>query len=673
MAWFLRLLLGLCAITLAQGAVAQAARPNHIRAELIAQSLDPRPGGAVNLAIVFTPDPGWHGYWQNPGDAGQGATFTWQMPEGVSAGAPLYPVPQRLLISGLMNHVYDREHAVIVPLRLARGIAAGAALPIRLSARWLACTDRICVPERGEFSIELRAGSGSIGAAAQSRFDGFWSKLPRALDRQARYQISGETIRIGIPYPAEAALADPWFFAATENALSYAAPQRFIRQGDLLIVEGKATAMPRSIEGVLALGNGQGLAVRATPGTVAGAPGLGLAVSAGASGALIALAGAILGGLLLNVMPCVFPIISLKALSLAKAGGDDRRARNDALAYTAGVVLSCLALGGLLLILRAAGQQVGWAFQLQSPAVLFVLLLLAVAVTLNLLGWFELPGMGAGQALAGADGAIGAFLTGALAEFVETPCSGPFMAAALGAALVLPTISALAIFAGLGLGMALPFLAIGFLPAVRRRLPRPRPWMATFRKFLAIPMALTAAALLWLLWRQGGIAVLAIATAGIVVLALVVMIARGRGRRMATAMIAAGVTVFTMQAWSAEKLSASHVARNQLGGTRFTEQALATARVKGPVFLYFTADWCLTCKVNEQTAIDRTEVLKAFEAKGVTVIVGDWTRPDAAIARFLESRGRSGIPLYLYYPAGKDAIELPQLLTPATLIDQLSA
>lgn len=591
-----------------------AAAANHIRASLVAESATPAAGQAVTLAILMEPDKGWHGYWLNPGDAGQAARFDWTLPKGVTVSEPRYPVPEQLLIAGLMNHVFNGEHALLVRVEVPAGLAAGTRLPFRVKGEWLACTDRICVPERGEMALDLVVGAGKPDARA--RFDAWRAKLPRPLGSPATFAAEGKTLRIAIPYPAAAAIGDAWFYAATQDAVAYAAPQKVARDGDRLIVETQLSgAPPPRLEGVLAIGDGKGLDVAATPGPVpAGGPDWDFATI------LVALGGAILGGLLLNIMPCVFPIISLKALSLAKAGGDERAAKRDALAYTAGVVLTCLALGGVLLGLRAAGQSIGWAFQLQNPWILGVLFVLAVAITLNLLGLFELRGFGGGETLAGKGGAAGSFWTGALAAFVATPCTGPFMAAALGAALVLPTAAALAIFAGLGLGLAIPFLLIGFVPAIRTRMPKPGAWMATFRRWLALPMALTAAALAWLLWPH------------------ITGESRDRGEMVA-------------------RLEVS-----------FSEDLLNEHRAKGqPVFLYFTADWCLTCKVNEKAAIQRSEVRDAFEKAGVVVMVGDWTDGDPAITRFLESRGRSGVPLYLWYAKGGEPRELPQVLTPGTL------
>ncbi|MGZ8328460.1 MAG: protein-disulfide reductase DsbD family protein [Allosphingosinicella sp.] len=629
---------------------------------LVPETQRPAAGSKVTLALVMSPRPGWHGYWQNPGDAGVGTRIAWQLPAGATAGPIRYPVPERLTIQGLMNYVFEGEHALLVDLQLPAGLAPGTKLPVRGKVDYLVCTDRICVPESAELATDLEVGNGRTAAAPG--FDRYRQALPRPLPETGRFERSGEMLRIAIPLPAAAALDDPYFYPITEQALVYSAPQAVSRRGDRLIVETQAgEGTPESLEGVLKLGPGQGLSVRALPGAV-GPAGVPVGATATPTGGgwravLLALAGALLGGLLLNIMPCVFPILSLKALGLARAGGDERAARREALAYAAGAVLACLALGALLLAVRVGGAAVGWAFQLQDPRVILLLLLLVTAIALNLAGLFELPSLGGRLG----SGRTGAFATGALAAFVATPCTGPFMGAALGAALILPAAGALAVFAGLGLGLALPFLLLGFVPALRRRLPRPGPWMIRFRQILAVPMALTAIGLGWILERQTGTAGLAVGLASAAALGLILWWA---GRRhgwwpLAPALLAAGAAVVFLP-------TASGPAEARTGGALqaepFSESRLAELRGEGrPVFVYFTADWCLTCKVNEAAVLDQDEVAAAFAEKGVAVLVGDWTRGDAAIGRFLEKQGRSGVPLYLWYGPGGEVEVLPQILT----------
>jgi len=645
-------------LVLLASAPAAAQLPPGGRAMDVSLVAGERSGDEVELAFVMRPKPGWHGYWRNPGDAGQPATVEWSLPPGATAGPLRYPVPRRLLISGLMNYVFERDHALVTELRLPAG--RGGPLPVKATIRYLVCTDRICVPESATVSADAARGT-SIERWKQA--------LPRPLGGEGRFELSGGTFRLAVPLPASAAAADPYFYPLTEGAIAYSEPQRVSRNGDWLIVETKAgESRPAAIEGVLAIGDGQGLSLTARPGPVpaAGAEAAEPAKSGGIT-LLAALAGALLGGLVLNVMPCVFPILSLKALSLARAGGEEREARREALAYAAGVVLVCVALGAILLAVRAGGAAVGWAFQLQDPRVTLFLLLLVGGIALNLAGLFELPSIGAG-ALPGRGGIGGAFWTGALAAFVATPCTGPFMGAALGAALVLPPAAAIAVFAGLGLGLALPFLLLGFVPALRRRLPRPGAWMVRLRRILAVPMALTALWLGWLLQRQAGSGGLFVGLAALAVVAALLFWAGRRHGWLPFAPVAAATGAALLLVPSALAPAAAS-APGLLGAEPFSEARLAALRASGrPIFVYFTADWCLTCKVNEKAVLERSDVARAFERGKVAVLVGDWTRGNAEIGRFLEKQGRSGVPLYLWYPPGKPAEVLPQILTPGRVM-----
>jgi thiol:disulfide interchange protein/DsbC/DsbD-like thiol-disulfide interchange protein len=653
--------------------------PNNVPATLVAETVTPAAGSTITVAIRFQPKPTWHGYWQNPGDAGFGGKFEWTLPKGVSAGAPAYPVPTRLIIADLMNHVFEEEHALLVPVTIPAGLAKGTRLPLKLRGDWLGCTNEICVPQGGDMAIELTVGDGSITPASRAQFDGWRAKLPRPLGSQAIFEIAGKRARFAIPFPASADVADPWLFAVNEDAISYVTTQTVSRSGDMLVIETDAAGTPfTAFEGVLAIGKDKGLLIKAVPGAVpaAGTP---IAQAAktesapvGLTAILLALGGALLGGLILNIMPCVFPIISLKALSLAKAGGDEREARREALAYAAGVILVCVGLGAVLLGLRAGGSAVGWAFQLQEPRVILVLLVLVTAIAFNLAGLFELGGLSVSGKLATASGTSGAFWTGALAAFIATPCTGPFMGAALGAALVLPTAAALAIFAGLGLGLALPFLLLGFVPAFRRMLPKPGAWMETMRHILSVPMFLTALALVWLLGRQAGInaMIIGLAAAMVAAFALWWFGRRQLGGKGGGLVVAAAIGVITalwLYALPAGEAVKTDFAK--AGAEPFSEARLAALRAEGrPVFVYFTADWCVTCKVNEKAAIDREDTQSAFKAANVVTLVGDWTNADATITRFLNARGVSGVPLYLYYPkGGGEPQTLPQVLTVGTL------
>jgi DsbC/DsbD-like thiol-disulfide interchange protein/cytochrome c biogenesis protein CcdA len=659
---FWMLLLILLALITTPAAAQLGQRENAINPQLIAEG-PARPGGEVELAILMHTKPGWHGYWINPGDAGLPIRIEWQLPKGASLSPLRFPVPDRLLVAGIVNYVYERDHAILTRLKVPAD--SKGMVPIRAKAQWLACTDKVCVPEQGEFSLNIPVGSGS--ALQRERFDEWRRALPRPLASPANFEIKGDRIEIAVPLPESVTVGEPYFFPSDDGPIDYAAPQTFRRNDDMLIAELKRRrGEPASLSGVLALGDGRGLEIKAVPGNVP--DGGGRIGDRSSDAVMFAILGAIVGGLLLNLMPCVFPILALKALHLARSGGSEREARRDALAYTAGAVVGTGLLGTALLAIRAGGSAAGWAFQLQDPRTTIVLLLLAVAITLNLLRAFELP------VLAGEHSPGGSFGTGALAAFVATPCAGPFLGAALGTALLLPIYGSIAVFAALGLGLAVPFLAIAFIPALRTRLPRPGAWMLRLQRFLAIPMAATAVGCLWLLYRQAGGIGLVAGIVALVAMALLLVWTGTRQRKgaavgwvalVAALVLTSGAALLVPQQQTAE-------ARVPMGTEMWSESAVAKYRAEGrPIFVYFTADWCLTCKANEAAAIEREAVRDAFGMAGVKVLVGDWTNGDPAITRFLESRGRAGVPLYLWYPPGEtEPEELPQILTPGMLTDR---
>ena len=655
-----RLLLLLCLLLAPAAAGAQ-----HIVPQLVAEGAAP-PGGEVELAIHMRPEPGWHGYWQNPGDAGLPMTVDWRLPPGFSAGALRYPVPTRLTVAGLMNYVFEHDYAVLVRLKVPAN--ASGTIPVRAAATWLACTDKICVPERGELSLDVPVGQVTPNRA---KFDAWRQALPQPLATPAHFAAEGNRLRVAIPLPASVAVGEPYLFPTTDDVVDYEARQQFRRSGDWVVAELTTKASLHTFEGVLALKDGRGLEFRAVQGPV---PSGGEVIGGGALGAQAifwAVLGALAGGILLNLMPCVFPILALKALHLSRAGGSQREARSDALSYAAGAVIGTGALGAVLLIIRAAGAQAGWAFQLQDPRTIMLLMLLAVAVTANLLGLFELPVLG------GRAQPAGSFGTGVLAAFVATPCAGPFLGAALGTALLLPPAGSLAVFAALGLGLALPFVAVAFVPALRTKLPKPGPWMDRLKRFLAVPMVASAIAALWLVYRLGGPKALALgALSAIALIALLIWIGRRQRRGVATGLpaIAAIVGLVAASAVAANTIPVEAQAERAGSAEKWSEVRVAALAQQGkPVFVYFTADWCLTCKVNEAAAIDRAEVRDAFKRAGVTVLEGDWTNGDPAITRFLETRGRAGVPYYLWYAPGKPPEELPQVLTPSMLTGRAQA
>lgn len=654
------------------GGVARA-QDNNLAASLHAGSAVAA-GEELTLAIHFQPvSDEWHGYWSNPGDAGLGMALEWELPDGWEAGEPLYPVPQKLRIAGLMNHVYKGAYAVLVPVSVPADFVADGPVPIAVNGQWLACTDAICVPEQGRMTALL--ASEQTAFRADQRFAMWRAAIAPPLDSKGSFELASDRLRIAIPIPAAMKLGEPHVFVETVRLVDYAAEQTFRRTGDVLVAEipRKGNGEADTLEGILALDGGNGIRFVAEAGEVPTGGELIAGQPASTPPMWTLILGALVGGLILNIMPCVFPILSLKALSLARAGESEAQARSEGVAYTVGVVLACVALGAVMLALRAAGEQVGWAFQLQEPGVVVFLMLLAAVITANFAGLFELPSFSFTRSGEPAS----AFATGLLAAFAATPCTGPFMAVALGAALLLPPLQALLLFAALGLGLALPFLLIGLVPALRRMLPRPGAWMNTFRRAMAIPMGLTALALAWLTQQLGGrgFAMFALVMTFGVILALYVvgkLQQRGKMAWPAFALIAAPFLVFGAFALpAAYSEQGSTTAESILLPRSFSQAALAEARASGqPVFVWFTADWCVTCKVNESVAIEREATKAAFEEAGVIAMVADWTRRDAEISTFLTDQGVAGVPLYLWYEPGDVAEQLPQVLTPDMLTER---
>jgi thiol:disulfide interchange protein/DsbC/DsbD-like thiol-disulfide interchange protein len=692
------------------------ARDQHIRASLVASTEEPRPGSTVTIGVRFQPEAGWHGYWTNPGDSGLAPQVAWGAPPGIKFGPLRHPAPTILRVAGINSYVHAGEHVLLSSARIPASIAPGTRLPVKATLNWLACSDSLCVPERATVEIQLTAGNGAASSDAPviRRAEG---ALPREITATGGYELNEGRLSLTFPAGISLNLRQARFFP-DENGVLDASTARFT------VADGKerltvaASGNPSSIvSGVLSdgrrayrvrfarikSGTAEGLPIEEVPAFPsppdeastaaspllpvelenAGAPidngqasatGHSSRPLSGLASISIAFLGALVGGLLLNLMPCVFPILSLKALSLARSTHSERNARREAVGYTIGALLGTGALGLAVVLLREAGVEVGWSFQLQNPLVILFLLLLTFGIALNLAGLFELPTLATDRRSTNVSmsASIG---TGALAAFIATPCSGPFMAAALGAAMLLPVAGAVLIFLGLGMGLALPFLIIAFFPAARRFLPKPGPWMATFRRVLAVPMLVTAVALLWLLGRQAGPQAMTIA----VVLSMLLGVGfwwmgrrqhGGRSRSwlpLAPATLAAALITFAVPPTT---LAASAPTHERVNGTEpFSESRLAELQRAGiPVFVDFTADWCLTCKVNERVAIDREATQAAFGRAGVVTLEGDWTKGDPAITRFLSRNGRNSIPFYLFVRPGQPPEVLPQLLTPTMLI-----
>ncbi|MES2960064.1 MAG: thioredoxin family protein [Pseudomonadota bacterium] len=699
------LLTAVAALALPVLAAGTVVTTEQVRAELVAHAPDGiGPGKPVWLGLQIDHQPHWHTYWKNPGDSGLPTTLDWRLPSGVTAGDIAWPTPKKLPVGPLVNYGFEGRLLLPVPLDVGPSFN-GDALDVKLSAQWLVCKD-VCIPQQGEFALTIPARASTALHAAAFATARAAMPLP-APGAQAHAELvdDAKTLRVKLTgLPAALHGRELAFFAETAGVIEHAArvearwdgaswhaqvpisSQRFESPAQMqaVLVAPGATA---GVQVNLAItGAWPALAAPASP-TVQGETPPPAAPAAPAAPALsfgLALLFAVVGGALLNLMPCVFPILSLKLLGFAGHAHSRRALVAGGLAYSAGVVLSFVALAALLLLLRAGGEQLGWGFQLQSPLFIAALAVLFTLIALNLAGLFEfgtlLPSGLASMRLRHplADSA----LTGVLAVAVASPCTAPFMGAALGLAFTLPAAQALSVFAALGVGMASPFMVASAWPALARAMPRPGAWMATFKTAMAFPMLATVVWLTWVLGQQTGIDGAAALLALLVALAFALWAwSRVDGGSFARAawsttgiVLLAAVLAWALPSWR----EANAAAPAQAADARW--QAWSPARVAAlhgegrTVFVDFTAAWCVTCQVNKRTTLGNAAVLADFDAGRIALLRADWTRRDAVISTELARLGRSGVPVYaLYRPGQSLPTLLPELLSPQALRDALAA
>ncbi|MCU0893859.1 MAG: thioredoxin family protein [Rhodospirillales bacterium] len=723
-AWLLAALLAAAGMT---GGPRVAAASERVNASLVAETATVVPGSAFWVALRLDIADGWHTYWRNPGDSGEPTRIDWRLPDGVSASEIHWPAPEAIPYGPLVNFGYHGTAWHLVKISVPPDWPEDQRVSLNAEASWLVCKD-ICIPEGAELSLELAAATLSMPASAQAAaLAAARDRLPVPFAGSAHFAgtaAAGEGGLAGAPVGLTLNGPDPsggaksaYFFPYTWGAVDPAAPQRLERDsggGLRLLMTAGSEPVTGNLAGVVVFNPERALddpgrravAVEAAPDAAAagartvtpGASVPGLRASATAAGAppglIMAIGLALLGGLILNVMPCVFPVLSIKAMGVLRHASDPRALRASGLSYTAGVLVFVGLVAGTLIALKAAGQELGWGFQLQSPGFVAVMALLVFTLGLSLSGVFAIGGsmMGWGGGLAESPGGSvrGSFFTGALAALVATPCTAPFMGLALGFALTQPWPTALAIFLALGLGLALPYLALTFLPGAARLLPRPGPWMERLKQALAFPLYLTAAWLVWVLALQAGAgAVLALLVAMVLAAfaAWLNDIAHGLsgGRRgfARAACLAAGVGAVALALWpqvGAAPLPAAATAGSGSSATRaadplaaesFTFARLEELRAAGtPVFVNLTAAWCITCQVNERLALSSPRVARVFSERGIVYLKGDWTNRDPEVTRMLEGFGRSGVPLYLFYRPGDAQAEiLPQFLAESTVVE----
>ena len=646
----------------------------HSEARLVADVARVAPGEAFGVALEVDVEDGWHIYWINPGDSGQPVSVDWALPEGAEAGPLQFPPPARYEVAGLVSYAHGGTPAFLT--RIEAPDDASGTLRIAADARWLICAD-VCLPARADLEIEIPVGPTERTTA----LDDARLALPAPADGwTASAVLAGSDYVLSIDPPEGVSLADATFFVDEQGVLDHGAEQAFAQEEGAWSVRlagsPYAQAPADRLSGVLVAGD---LAVElAAP--VAGATASAAATAPAAASMTLwaALGFAFLGGVILNLMPCVFPILSIKILGFVNGREHSRgELRAHGLAFAAGVVVSFLALAGLLLALKATGVGAGWGFQLSYPPVVAGLAGLMVLLALNLLGVFEVGGRLAsvGGRLDRKEGLSGAFLSGVLATVVASPCTAPFMGGALGFAVVQPAPVALAVFAALGVGMALPYVALSFQPAWIQKLPRPGPWMETLKHVLAFPLLATA---VWLVWLYGRLE--DVDAAALLLLALVALggaaWAWGRWSRPGVAgrpmLLGRGVSLLSVV--GAVFLVGASLAERTETWVDFDTQTVDALVAGGePVFVDVTASWCLSCQVNKKTSLTAEAVETAFAERGVATFRADWTDQDPEITAFLDRFGRSGVPLYVFYPGGDaEPVLLPEVLTPGLVLDALA-
>lgn len=696
------------------------ARSDNVEVRLVSDAASIAPGQTFHVGLHKTIAPTWHTYWINAGDAGEATEITWGLPDGLSAGSIIWPTPKVYTLGGVVtNYIFEDELLLNTEFRADETLQPGQTLRIDAELYWQECAE-ICIPvDNVNVSLELpvvAAGAQTRDPAWAERVDAALAAAPADLGVTAGLSRSEAGVVLSVadeallaPAIAQGAVRDPYFFPLDDRAIDHnaAQPAAFGARGlALTLTPGPALRddLP-TIQGVLAFeerrdggwarrsvqltASAQAVDIGAAAGGAARPDGAASGGGLNATTIIGALVGAFVGGLILNLMPCVFPVLSIKALGFAnKAHSDAGEIRAHGLMFLFGVLSTFAVLGGGLMALKAAGVGVGWGSQLQSPLAVAALAVLMFAIGLNLMGFFEvgtsLQSVGGG--LADKGGAAGAFFTGVLAVAVAAPCTAPFMAGALGFAFAQPAYVAMPVFLALGLGLAAPFVALSLAPGLLRYLPKPGPWMETFKQVLAFPMFLTAIWLVWTLAIQtgaAGVAGVLVAMTGVAFTVWALRAAQGGGKTVARVAAAAGVAVTLAATGAAGAVSFTGADDGARSGARsgasgpaivaedaWSPDRVAALQAEGRgVFVDFTAAWCITCQVNKRTTLTQASVREVFAAHDVVFLTADWTNRDPVIAETLEQHGRAGVPLYLFYSGDGDVEVLPQLLTPQIVIN----
>ena len=699
------------------GAAAAAAAPvktPHVEAELVSERTALVPGRTTTLALRLKMADGWHTYWRNPGDSGLPTTLAWKLPAGTTAGPIQWPAPEALPAGPLVNFGYEGEVLLLTDVAVAADARPGDTLTLAAKAEWLVCRET-CIPEEAQLELVLPVSDRSDpypqwGKAIAATRDALPAPAPGWL---AAARGDGQKVVVTLTAPAGAATpAGVHFFPFDEGRIEPAGKQAFARDPSgtftltLPVANQLAPGFAR-VAGVLTSTGGFAAGAAApkaividtplTGAVVAGpkpaaapVPVLNAAAPAGEGLSLLAaMLFAFIGGIVLNLMPCVFPVLSLKALALAAPGhGNRQKLRLEGLAFSGGVIATFVVLAGLLLAFRAAGEQFGWGFQLQSPAVVTGLALLFFVLALNMSGAFEFTSLVPSEAAgwSARNRYADAALSGVLAVVIASPCTAPFMGAALGFALAQPAVVTLVVFVALGLGMALPFLLLSWFPGWRRMLPKPGKWMVHLKQMLAFPLYATVAWLAWVLGAQVDNDAVVRLLITLVVVAFALWAWRtyrmGAARAYSVAAVAGFVAACAV-AWPLFSGGAERDAAAAAPGAGkaaagdpwqpFTPALVAELTAAGkPVFVDFTAAWCVTCQVNKRLVLNDRTVKDAFVQHGIELVRADWTRRDPVITQALAALGRQGVPVYVLYIPGREPTLLPEVLQTQVVLDALA-
>jgi thiol:disulfide interchange protein DsbD len=656
----------------------------HLSVQMVVPPAQIYPGQNFTAGLYFKLAPGWHVYWINAGDSGEPPVIHWNLPAGITPGAMQFPAPRRLPLGPLMDFGYENEVLFPIPMRVAPDSKpAGSTATLAAKVNWLVCRE-VCIPGKAALSVDRPAfpsapATPGVIAADQQLISRFAGTLPQPLPSgdAAKFQASpkGFTLTVETGRPDHSAE----FFPFNQNILANAAPQpvQFRRNGVQISLtkDESLTRTPQQLHGLLVLDNGRAYDIHATPGALA------LAANFPPATTLLRIVLlAFAGGIILNLMPCVFPVLFLKGLALVQSSTEERRKlRLHGLTYTAGILVCFWIIVGVLLALRSAGSNLGWGFQFQSPVFLVVLTLLLFFLGLSLAGQFEI-GLSitrAGSGLAAKQGFAGSFFTGVLAVVVATPCTAPLMGAAIGYALSASAAVSVIVFTAVALGLAFPYLLLAFNPAWTRLLPRPGAWMEILKQAVSIPLFGTVIWLVWVFNQTAAARSLVFLLIAFLLLAIAGWIL-GRWPAKAPATAAAVIVLacaVAVPVWSVRAFApTSAVHAQNTKWQPFTPQLVAQYRAQGkPVFVDFTASWCLSCQVNERVVLDRADVQQRLNSSGVELIRADWTRQDPTIANALAALGRSGVPTYALYSANPSAPPklLPEVLTPGIVFRAL--